>query len=112
MPVSHTSYLIPHTFSAVLITHNAADTIGQCVAALRKVCDEVLVLDTNSTDGTIEICEQLGATVVQQECPALIIGEVVINHPARPVEDIGKLQEKGVKVLCRTLRSGSGWDQQ
>ncbi len=54
-------------FSAVVISQNEARTIGQCVAALRKVCDEVLVLDSQSTDGTIEICEKLGAKVVQQE---------------------------------------------
>jgi glycosyltransferase involved in cell wall biosynthesis len=54
-------------FSAVIISHNEARTIGQCVEALRKVCDEVLVLDSQSTDGTIEICEKLGARVVQQQ---------------------------------------------
>jgi glycosyltransferase involved in cell wall biosynthesis len=53
--------------SAIVITHNVADTIGDCVSALRRVCEEVLVLDTHSTDGTIEICEKLGATVIQQE---------------------------------------------
>jgi glycosyltransferase involved in cell wall biosynthesis len=64
---NHTSYLIPHTyFTAVIICRNAALTIGDCVAALRQVCDEVLVLDSQSTDGTIAICEKLGATVVQQ----------------------------------------------
>ncbi|MCF8247862.1 MAG: glycosyltransferase family 2 protein [Saprospiraceae bacterium] len=64
----HTSYLNPHTsITAVVISQNEARTIGQCVAALRKVCDEVLVLDSASTDGTIEICEKLGAKVLQQE---------------------------------------------
>ncbi len=58
----------PHTsITAVVISQNEARTIGQCVAALRKVCDEVLVLDSASTDGTIEICEKLGAKVLQQE---------------------------------------------
>lgn len=54
-------------FSAVVISQNEARTIGDCVAALRKVCEEVLVLDSQSTDGTIEICEKLGAKVLQQE---------------------------------------------
>ncbi|MCC6726632.1 MAG: glycosyltransferase family 2 protein [Saprospiraceae bacterium] len=67
MPATHPSSLIPHPFTAIIISHNVADTIGPCVEALRKVCEEMLVLDTQSTDGTIEICERLGATVVQQD---------------------------------------------
>ena len=38
--------------------------------------------------------------LVKQECPALEIGNVRINHPARPTEDILKIQEKGVKIFA------------
>lgn len=53
--------------TAVIISHNVADTIGNCLAALQKVADEILVLDSFSDDGTVEICRELGATLVPQE---------------------------------------------
>lgn len=36
--------------------------------------------------------------IVAQECPPLLIGEVSINHPARPAEDLNKLLDRGVEV--------------
>jgi predicted peroxiredoxin len=38
--------------------------------------------------------------LVKQECPALKIGDVGINHPARPSEDLRQLQKKNVKVFA------------
>ena len=38
--------------------------------------------------------------LVPQECPALKIGNVGVNHPAQPNEDIARLQGKGVKLFA------------
>jgi len=48
--------------SAVLITRNAERTIGKCLAGL-EFADEIVVLDTNSTDLTVAIARERGARV-------------------------------------------------
>ena len=36
---------------------------------------------------------------VLQNCPPLSIGKAAINHPARPSEDLAKLEAKGARVF-------------
>ena len=51
--------------SVLLLTFNEAKTLPRCLAAL-DWCDDILVLDSGSTDGTVEIAERAGARVVQR----------------------------------------------
>lgn len=55
--------------SAVVITYNAAATIGECVDALKKVSDEIIIIDSFSTDNTAEICRQKDIIFIQQHWP-------------------------------------------
>jgi len=48
--------------SVVILTHNEAHNIAQCLESC-KWCDDVHVLDSGSTDGTVEMARSLGATV-------------------------------------------------
>jgi glycosyltransferase involved in cell wall biosynthesis len=52
--------------SAVIITYNEAQNIGRCIDSLAGVADEVVVLDSFSTDGTVAIARQKGAVLFQQ----------------------------------------------
>ena len=50
--------------SGCVISYQEADRIADCVRSL-SFCDEVVVIDSGSTDGTQLIAEQLGARVIQ-----------------------------------------------
>ena len=51
--------------SAVIITYNEARNIGRCLDSLAGVADEVVVVDSFSTDATEAICKAKGARFVQ-----------------------------------------------
>lgn len=57
----------PLPLSGVVITLNEADRIARCVASMRGLCEDVLVLDSGSTDGTVEIARALGARVEHRD---------------------------------------------
>lgn len=50
--------------SACIITLNEADRIAACLASL-AFCDECIVVDSGSTDGTRELAAGLGARVIE-----------------------------------------------
>ena len=52
--------------SAVLITRNAAPVLDACLESL-AFADEIVVVDSASTDATVEIAQRRGARVVQKE---------------------------------------------
>lgn len=52
--------------SAVIIAFNEADRIGDCLASL-AFCDEVVVVDSGSTDATRAVCEAAGARVLHRD---------------------------------------------
>ena len=51
--------------TALIITLNEERHIGACVEAVMGMCDEVLVIDSWSTDRTKEIAESKGARVIE-----------------------------------------------
>ena len=53
--------------SVVIITYNEEKNIGRCLDSVKDVADEIVVLDSFSTDRTVQIAEAKGATVHKQK---------------------------------------------
>ena len=54
------------TLSAVIITWNEEHNIGRCIDSLWNVADEIIVLDSYSSDNTVAIAKEKGAIVKQE----------------------------------------------
>ncbi len=50
--------------SCTIIARDEADRIERCIMAVRGIADEIVVIDSGSTDDTVAIAERLGARVV------------------------------------------------
>ncbi len=55
--------------SVFIIAKNEADRIGETIRAVRDLTDDLIVIDSGSTDGTQAIAEELGARVIFNEWP-------------------------------------------
>ncbi len=53
--------------SAVIIAGNEEHNIGRCLESLQGVADEIIVLNSFSTDQTVSICRSYGVRLYQRE---------------------------------------------
>lgn len=51
--------------SVLILTYNEEDNLPACLASVAELSDDVHVVDSFSTDGTLEIARRYGASIVQ-----------------------------------------------
>ncbi|KAA9357477.1 glycosyltransferase family 2 protein [Larkinella humicola] len=53
------------SISVIILTHNEEKHIGRCIASLLPFTKQIFIVDSFSTDQTVEIARAMGAVVVQ-----------------------------------------------
>lgn len=56
-----------NSFSVVIITFNEEQKIGQCLDSVKDIADEIIVVDSHSTDSTEAICDRYGVKFFSQD---------------------------------------------
>ena len=72
---------MPPLLSVVVIVHNEEARLGPCLASVRDIADEIIVLDDGSTDATVAVAKQHGARVA-----------------VRPFDDFGRQKQAALEL--------------
>ena len=68
--------------SVAIITFNEEINIERCILSVRSVADEIIVLDSFSSDKTVEICKSLGVKVIQRKWAGYSASKNYLNSQA------------------------------
>lgn len=71
----------------ILLTYNSAASIGKTLSSIQGLSDDVLIVDSGSTDATVEIAQSFGAQVHQHPFKSYgaqrnwAIDNLAVSHP-------------------------------
>ncbi|MFH6768321.1 glycosyltransferase family 2 protein [Gaetbulibacter aquiaggeris] len=88
--------------SAVIITYNEEEHLEKCLSSLKGIADEIIVLDSYSTDRTAEICKSFNTTFIQHKFEGYIEQK---NHALSLAKNDYILSLDGDEVLSEDLKT-------
>lgn len=100
--------------SVVILTFNSADTIGATVASARALSDDVHVVDSGSTDATLDIVRAAGASVASHPFESYgaqrnwAIATLPLRHPWQLHLDADERVTDELAAELRALFAGDG----
>ncbi len=68
--------------SVVIITYNEEENLGRCLQSIQRIADEIIVVDSMSTDRTVEIAEQYNAKVYQHVFEGYVKQKIIATNYA------------------------------
>ncbi|HEY8564657.1 MAG TPA: glycosyltransferase family 2 protein [Beijerinckiaceae bacterium] len=93
--------------SVFIIARNEADRIGETIRAIRDISDDVVLVDSGSTDGTQDVAARLGARVIHHDWPGYgpqkRFAEEQCRHPWVLNVDADEVIPPGLKAEIRRL---------
>jgi len=100
------------SLSVVIITFNEERNIGRCLDSIRAVADQVVVVDSFSTDRTEEICRQYSALFIQHPFQGHIqqknFALAQASHPYVLSLDADEALSPKLQQAVRAVKNG--WD--
>ena len=55
--------------AVVILTYNKERHIERCIQSIKKYLDNIYIIDSYSTDNTIQICKSLNVSILQNKLP-------------------------------------------